>query len=135
MSPDPASSPAKLRQRIASRHSGVLTAVCVLFGGLLLLGIYHVQGTGSVPTGPRYGVGAGAGPDYLDANDPVARFTETRVGHVLFAPRTGDQCQRVLFDNSTGTQYESQPVDCGRPSSEPVGGNDRIGALRKSFQK
>ncbi len=125
-----------LWQRAPKSSIAALGTVCVLFGMLLLLGLYRLQGTASNASPPRFGVGAGTGAEYdLDANDPVARFAQTRVGHVLFAPRAGDHCQRVLFDNQTGVQYEAQSLDCSRPAAEMVPTIDRMGALRRTFQK
>jgi hypothetical protein len=127
----------KLWRRIAPRNTtGVVTAVCVLFAGLLVLGFYRVQGSGGSAPTPRFGVGAETASEYdLDPNDPVARFAQTGVGHVLFAPLAGDHCERVLFDNRTGAQYEARSLDCSRPASEVVASTDRLGALRKTFQK
>jgi hypothetical protein len=128
---------AALRRHVAPRNTtSVVTAMCIVFGALLVLGIYRVRDTESGPTAPRFGVGAETASEYdLDANDPVARFAQTQIGHVLFAPRRGDQCQRVLFDNQTGAQYEAKSLDCSRPAAEVVASTDRLGALRKTFQK
>jgi hypothetical protein len=132
------SSASKLWRRIAPRSTtSVVVAMSMLFGALLVLGIfYRVQGTPGVSTAYRFGVGARPASDLpLDANDPVARFAQTRVGHVLFVSRSSDQCQRVLFDNSSGVQYESASIDCVRPAAEAVASTDRMSALRKTFQK
>jgi hypothetical protein len=117
-------------------RTSVVAAVCAFFCALLVLGLYRVQGTVGAGSGLRFGVGA-VSPGFvqLDANDPVARFFETRVGHVLFSPLVGDHCQRVLFDNRTGVQYETRSLDCSRPAGEVVASTARIGALRKTFQK
>jgi hypothetical protein len=127
----------KFFNRIVPRTpTGVLTSVCVLFTALVALGIYRVQAPGEGSAAPRFGVGAGIVAEYsLDDNDPVVRFAATRVGHVIYASRVSDQCQRVLFDNRTGTQYYSQSIDCTRPAAEVVASTERIGALRKTFQK
>jgi hypothetical protein len=132
------SSASKLWRRMAPRSTtGVVVTMSALFGALLVLGIfYRVQGTTGVSTAYRFGVGARPASDLpLDANDPVARFEQTRVGHVLFVSRSSDQCQRVLFDNSNGVQYESASIDCVRPAAEGVASTDRMSALRKTFQK
>ncbi len=112
---------------------GVL-AVCLLFGALLVLGIYHVQQPGTVAPGQF----AGSGPLEL-STDPVVRFKETRIGHLLFSSRASDDCQRVLFDNRTGAQYEAGAIYCGQMPrqvvAEAASSADRMNALRKSFQK
>jgi hypothetical protein len=127
---------ATLWQRAPKSSVAVLGTLCIVFAALLVLGLYRVQGNTDLASAPRFGVGAGSGSEYeLDPNDPVARFPQTRVGHVLFAPRAGDHCQRVLFDNQTGVQYEAQSVDCSRPAAEVVPTTDRMGALRRTFQK
>jgi len=113
----------------------VLGTVCVLFGALLVLGLYRVQGTANTASASRFGIEPASAPDYLDADDPVARFTQTGVGHVLFSPRAGDHCQRVLFDNRTGAQYDTASVDCARPAAEVVASTDRMGALGRTFRK
>jgi hypothetical protein len=130
------SNAANLWRRIGSRNAiAVLATVCALFGALLVLGIYRVHDADSSPA-PRFGVGAETVSEYeLDSNDPVAHFPQTRIGHVLFAPRVGDHCQRVLFDNRTGEQYQAQSVDCSRRAAEVVASTDRMNALRRTFQK
>ena len=73
----------------------------------------------------------------LAVDDPVARFSATRVGHILHAPRMGDHCRRVLFDNRTGDLLESGAVTCGPVLTEAsaVSGADRLQSLRKTFQR
>jgi hypothetical protein len=129
---------ARLWRRIAPKNTtGVVVTVSVLFGALLVLGIYRVQGTADTPSARRAGVGAVTGAAQLDAHDPVARFVDTHVGQVLYAPRVGDDCQRVLFDNRTGVQYDSAPISCIRPAREALSeaAADRIGPLTKGFPK
>jgi hypothetical protein len=126
---------AKLWRRAPTSSMVALGSVCGLFGILLVLGLYRVQGSAEVASAPRFGVGM-MGAEYdLDPSDPVARFAETGIGHVLFAPRAGDHCQRVLFDNRTGAQYQSASIDCARTAAEVVASTDRMNALRKTFQK
>jgi hypothetical protein len=69
--------------------------------------------------------------------DPVLRFNETRVGHLLF--ETGDtmECRRVLFDNRTGYQQEAGQVYCGPIEARMalVFGVDRLQSIGKTFLK
>jgi hypothetical protein len=137
MKPALMSGPAKLWRRIAPKNrTSAVAMVCIFFGGLFALGLYRVQATSGAASTPRFGVGAVSPASVqLDSNDPVARFIETRVGHVLFSPFVGDHCQRVLFDNRTGAQYEARSLDCSRPVAEGVASTERIGALRRTFQQ
>jgi hypothetical protein len=130
-------SPAKLWRRFAPRSTaGIVIMVSLVFGGLLALGFYRVHGPAGAASGYRFGVGLGSGSEHaLDPDDPVARFAETRVGHVVFVSRASDHCQRVFFDNSTGLQYEARALDCSRPAAEVVASTDRMNALRKTFQQ
>ncbi len=125
---------ATLWHRAPKSSVAALGTLCIVFAALVVLGLYRVQG--HMASAPRFGGGAGIGSEYdLEPNDPVARFPETRVGHVLFAPRVGDHCQRVLFDNQTGVQYEARSVDCSRPAAEVAPTTDRMDALLRTFQK
>jgi len=73
----------------------------------------------------------------LDPSDLVVRFSETRVGHVLFAVSQSDNCRRALFDNRTGLFYETKAIFCGeRPDqSGEVFGSDRMSGLRQAFRR
>jgi hypothetical protein len=137
MKPAQPSSLAKLWRRVAPKNrTSTVATVCVFFAGLLALGLYRAHTTSGTASAPRFGVGfLSPASVQLDPNDPVARFIETGVGHVLFAPLAGDHCQRVLFDNRTGMQYEARSLDCSRPAAEVVASTDRIGALRRTFQQ
>ena len=120
--------------RLAPANIMGILAVCLLFGALLMLGIYHVQQPARVTPGQL----AGSGP--LEASsDPVERFKETRIGHLLFSSRGSDECRRVLFDNHTGAQYEAGAIYCSQVPRQVVADAatsvDRMEALRKSFQK
>jgi hypothetical protein len=125
-------------RRVAPKNTtSAVVTVCVLFGTLVALGIYHVQETTDAPKVRRSSVGPVTGSERMDADDPVARFVDTGVGQVLFAPRVGDDCQRVLFDNRTGAQYDSAPINCIRPAREALSeaAADRVGPMTKGFQK
>jgi hypothetical protein len=79
-------------------------------------------------------VGAGL---TIDADDLVAKFAETRVGQVLYAPQVGDRCRRLLFDNNRGSLFETSPMTCVQPIPDPSASvtTDRLLAVRKQFQK
>jgi len=69
-------------------------------------------------------------------SDPVAQFTDTKVGHVLFMQPDGRHCRRVLFDNQTGGMNLVGDIECVQqesPSGPPAGG--RINAIRESFRR
>jgi hypothetical protein len=128
-----AASPAPWLRLAPANAIGIL-AVCLLFGALLVLGIYHVQQPASVAPGQVAGYGPLEG-----GADPLVRFQETRIGQLLFASRGNDDCRRVLFDNRTGAQYEAGTIYCGQAPrqvvAEAASSTDRMNALRKSFQK
>ena len=105
-----------------------VTVLCLAFGTLIAVGVSHVWKPAPMPAIQL---------DTTAGGDPVARFTETRVGHLLFAPVGGDNCRRVLFDNTTGAFREAGEIYCGPPpsrASEATSAN-RLQALSKSFQK
>lgn len=128
--------------------------ICAVFGALIVAGIYaardHTTLFRSAGASGEGGVsGASGGPADakasrptgfadLDASDPVVRFSETRVGHVLIPSTQSDQCQRLLFDNRTGAYYDASEVFCGQRLEQapavavmPV----RLEALMKSFKR
>lgn len=137
-----------LWRRVAPTQIRGMLTVCVVFGSLIAAGLYAVKdpaalfraaavsGSGNMAGADGKG-DAVTGARELDANDPVARFSATRVGHVLFASTRGDNCRRLLFDNRTGHYYEAPQLFCGPVLEQPAeaGSNDRLLALRKSFQK
>jgi hypothetical protein len=143
---------ARIWRCIAPRQARGVLAVCLVFGALIVAGFYAVKDPAALfrsasiaGNGSTAGKGdvadaqnnAVTGARDLDANDPVVRFSATRVGHVLYASRHGDNCRRVLFDNRTGHYHDAHPVFCGPVLEQPseAGSNDRMLALRKSFQK
>jgi len=73
----------------------------------------------------------------LGPGDPAVRFSETHVGHVLFASARSDNCQRLLFDNRTGLLYEAQEIFCGdRPDQDAgIANLDRLTGLRQAFRR
>lgn len=129
-----------------------MLAVCLVFGTLIVASLYAVKdpaalfrsalGSGNRNMAGADGVSDGkdnavTGARELSANDPVIRFSATRVGHVLFASSRGDNCRRMLFDNRTGHYYDAPHIFCGPVLEQPseAGTSDRLLALRKSFQK
>jgi hypothetical protein len=126
--------PALLWRQIAPRNAIGVLAVCVLFGALLALGVYRAQGPALRPPAQKAGTGGPA-----VSADPVVRFRETRVGHLLFSSIESDECRRVLFDNRDGAQYEAGHIYCGQKPVEiqvaDATSTSRMLALRRSFQK
>lgn len=141
-----------LWRRVAPTQVRGVLAICAVFVALIAVSLYAVKdpaalfgsasgsGTGDV-AGPADASSASENPITgardLATNDPVVRFADTRVGHVLYASTTGDNCRRLLFDNRTGNYYDAPQVFCGPVLEQPTeaGSNDRLLALRKSFQK
>jgi hypothetical protein len=126
-------------------------AISAVFGALILAAAYaenerftrfrffQTSGGGNVSGGGIASENAvrRAGFAELDPGDPIVRFSDTRVGHVLFASSRSDDCRRLLFDNRTGLFYEAKEIFCGqRPdqAGEAVG-SDRLTGLRQFFQR
>ena len=144
--------PAALWRRLARGHTAAALTICLVFGALLVAGVLAVRDpaamvrlVGAFGTGERTGTGNGAGTVAapltgaadLGPGDPVVRFADTRVGHVLFAGPSSDQCRRLLFDNRSGQYYDAPGVFCGPPAETPAEESrvDRMAAVRKSFRK
>jgi hypothetical protein len=151
-------SAAPLRRILSSNVISALT-VCIVFGGLIVVGLYArdqrtalfrwagfsgPSGTSGDAMGQTEAKGPSAarkaklvGAASLDPNDPVLRFTETRMGQVLFTATGRDNCQRLLFDNRSGTYYESPEVFCGQTPEQVVEAEtpERLKAVSKSMQR
>ena len=144
--------PAVLLRRFARGRAAGALAICFVFGALLVAGVLAVRDpaamfrlVGAFGSGERTGVGESAstvaapltGAADLGPGDPVVRFADTRVGHVLFAGTSSDQCRRLLFDNRSGQYYEAPEVFCGPPPETAAEESriDRMAAVRKSFRK
>ena len=126
-------------------------AISVVFGALLLTAAYtanerlarfrFIQWSGGVNLSGGGIASANAvrpvGFSELDPGDPSVRFSDTRVGHVLFASSQGDNCRRVLFDNRTGSFYEAKEIFCGQRPDQAVevGSSDRLTGLRQFFRR
>lgn len=121
-------------------------AICAAFGALPVVAIYYAREPAAPPlVAGIAGLGgiAGAGDASpglavaLAADDPVARFSQSRIGHILYSPYIGDYCRRVLFHNETGALYENGRILCvqSAPQPTPVSGADRLLSMRKSFLK
>jgi hypothetical protein len=121
-----------------------VAAICAVFSVLILLGVYSGRDR-FAQLRPAEGSGAGSladsaadskpgGPSgELNPGDPVMRFSDTRVGHLLVASPGTDYCRRMLFDNRTGAYYDGPEVFCGpRPDDAPQP-PDRLAAMRKAF--
>jgi hypothetical protein len=121
------------------------------FGLLLAASVYVAKERTSVARWPSF-AGMGSHPSSaepvapvrltgaasLGATDPVVRFSETQVGQLLYASTRDDNCQRALFDNKTGSSYQVETIFCGQTldqMAEEADSNQRIKALRKSFQR
>jgi hypothetical protein len=136
---------AAMRQ-VAPANALRLFAVCAAFVALPVLAIHYAREP--VSTAPMAGIvglggigGAGASLRGLAVavadDDPVARFSQTHVGHILYAPFHGDRCRRVLFNNRTGVLYENGSIVCVQATAEVtlVSGADRLRSLSRSFQR
>jgi len=73
----------------------------------------------------------------LDPRDPTVRFSDTRVGQVLFASSRSDDCRRLLFDNRTGSFYEAKEIFCGQRLDHAVRvlSSDRLTGMQQFFQR
>jgi hypothetical protein len=69
--------------------------------------------------------------------DPVVRFNETRIGHLLFMLPDGRTCRRVLFDNVSGSHVDAGRVECApqEPSQSGAVSAGRFDAIRNSFKR
>ena len=126
-------------------------AISVVFGALILTAAYaanerftrfrlaQTSGGGNLSGGGIASENAvrPVGFAELDPGDPTVRFSDTRVGHVLFASSRSDDCRRLLFDNRTGLFYEAKEVFCGQRPDQPgeAVGSDRLTGLRQFFQR
>ena len=126
-------------------------AISVVFGALILTAAYaakdprtlfrfvQTSGGGNLSGGGIASENAvrSAGFAELDPGDPTVRFSDTRVGHVLFASSRSDDCRRLLFDNRTGSFYEAKEIFCGQRPDQAgeVVSSDRLTGLRQFFQR
>ncbi len=132
------------RNRIGAFWSGAARsrvrragAICAVVVALAVAGFYHARQFAS--TGDRRAIAHPAGLQAAKATDPLARFNETRVGHVLFQPLHGDMCRRVLFDNNAGSLYEAAPVPCRETEEAPpaadAGTGNRLAGVSRAFRR
>lgn len=77
------------------------------------------------------------GASALGGDDPLLRFTETKVGQVVFSSGRSDTCRRVLFDNRTGARLEAGEMFCGQTADQIVEAEpqNRLNSLSKSFHR
>ena len=138
--------PIRARRRFTPGHALHLLVIHGAFAALIVASIVYTREPPAVPqsvslTGLGGVAGAGgAGPGFAigaSADDPVVRFSQTRIGHILYAPYVGDHCRRVLFDNGSGALLEAGPRLCVRsaPEQASTSGADRLLSMRKTFQK
>ena len=133
--------PVALWRRLGSTNVRRALVLCSTFAGILFAGFYFTReaadGSRRMANRAASAAAASALGQGLGPNDPVTRFAETRVGHLLFTSSRNDDCRRVLFDNRTGAFYEAGLIQCGQialPTPE-ASGNDRLMALRKTFAR
>jgi len=126
-------------------------AISLGFGALILAAVYGAHerltpfGFVRVSGGGNHSGGAIAsenavrpvGLAELDPGDPTVRFSDTRVGHVLFASSRSDDCRRLLFDNRTGLSYEAKKIFCGQRLDQPVDvmSSDRLTRMQQFFRQ
>ena len=134
-------------RRYASANSNRVVALCSVFGLALFAAVgYAAHEQGSFFSSVKSGEGglAGAvrsvqlvGASDLDPNDPVKRFSETKVGQLLFANAGSDNCQRMLIDNKIGLIYPCGAIECGQQVEQVIApeSTDHFAKLRKSFQR
>ena len=133
-------------RRYAPANAFHVAAVCAGLAVLPVLAIHYVREPASGPRLAGFGGPGGMSgtslvpPGFsvgLSANDPVAHFAQSRIGHILYSPYSGDYCRRVLFHNQTGALYETGSILCvqSAPEGRTTTGADRLISLRKSFQK
>ena len=111
--------------RTAPTNARRVSILCAAFAALIAGGLYRVWQPAEMPVTLVM----------PESVDPVARFNQTRVGHLLFAQAGGSNCRRVLFDNKTGALQDAGELYCGAPLPEAAESANRMLALRKAFQK
>jgi hypothetical protein len=131
-----------------STNTRIVMSLAVLFAIVLSAGLYRQFRPGETGVasgqGTLSGEGGGGekGPGGKNRSaDPVDRFTETRIGHVLWYPALGDSCRRILFNNVTGATYDAEAVNCvpSEMNTTPYPGQDinqakdRVNELSKHF--
>jgi len=117
----------------------ILAAAYAANERLALLRFVQTSAGGSLSGGGGAGENAvrPSGFAELGPGDPTVRFSDTRVGHVLFASARSDNCRRVLFDNRTGLFYEAKEIFCGQRSDQVVEvvSMDRLAGMQRFFQR
>jgi hypothetical protein len=117
----------------------ILTAAYSANERLTLFGFVRVSGAGNLSGGAIASENAvrPVGFAQLDPGDPTVRFSDTRVGHVLFASSQSDDCRRLLFDNRTGLSYEAKKIFCGQTLDQTVEvmRSDRLTGMQQFFRR
>jgi hypothetical protein len=132
--------PIVLWRSLGSTNTRRAAVLCAMFAAVMTAGLYF---SGKSSRVAKQSAQQAAAPALgLGQDDPVVHFTETRVGHLLFASDHSDECRRLLFDNRSGAFYDANPIQCRHIISPQAsaggsdgGGNDRLMALRKAFTK
>jgi hypothetical protein len=132
-------------RRFAAHNGLRVLAFCASFCVLLAAAVIYARDATPVAGGQGFAgqgglAGAGRGARGLsigvESSDPVARFAQTRVGHIVYSPSADDRCRRMLFDNRTGMSGDAGSVVCQRlaPESDTTP-SDRLETLRKTFHR
>jgi len=134
------------RMRRAQSNRAHVLAISAAFAVLIAAGFYAAKDpAGLFPSKADRGANGIAsmkavgviGASALGGDDPVRRFSETKVGQVVFSSARSDTCRRVLFDNRTGARLEAGEVSCGESIDRVVDAEtpNRLQSLSKSFQR
>jgi hypothetical protein len=133
-----------------STNTRIVVSLTVVFALVVSAGLYRQfrpsEANLAAGNGGLSGDGAGGqnGPGGKRRQlDPVDRFHETRVGHVIFYPVLGEACRRMLFDNATGKTYDAPDVNCIPsemnttvvPGQEVNQTKDRVQEMSKHFNR
>jgi hypothetical protein len=120
-------------RRVALPHAALVLTMCVAFVALIAAAIFWSWRPGIALSAKPSGSLGG-----MTLMKPADRFSETRVGQLLYWPEAGNECRRMLYDNRTGMLQEAESVACEQvpPHAEPPPSEgDRLTALRRAFQK
>jgi hypothetical protein len=125
------------QNRTSARATSTARAILPWFGALAFLmagGVYYQRDMLGLSSGEGTAASSQAMPQ---DPDPVVRFSETRIGHLLFMLPDGRNCRRVLFDNMTGGQVDAGRVECAQqePPQPSAVSTGRFDAIRNSFKR
>ena len=139
---------ALLSSRKAWAQTVRVTAICAIFGALLLAGFQHRRHLAemlrttftqshSKSLGNRVNAARGGEAQVLRPLDPASGFAETPIGVMLHSSLDAETCRRVLFDNRTGLAYDDGHGHCGLQPTPPAEhlGVERIQAMSRAFRR